>query len=112
MPFSKDVNDYIDAAPEKFKIILTEIRNLVHESVDGVSEAIKWGFPVFTKKKDFSYIRLNKHHVTFGLHNCSRITEQSERLEGTGQDMRHVKLKKAEDIDHELFSRWIKIIAE
>lgn len=41
MPFSKEVNDYINASPEKFKIILTEIRNLVHESVDGVNEAIK-----------------------------------------------------------------------
>ena len=112
MPFSKDVNDYINDAPEKFKIILTEIRNLVHESVDDVSEAIKWGFPVFSKNKDFSYLRLNKHHVTFGLHHCSKITEQPERLEGTGIDMRHVKIRNVEDIDHELFSRWLKTIVE
>ncbi|HOO34035.1 MAG TPA: DUF1801 domain-containing protein [Thermotogota bacterium] len=112
MPFSEEVNEYINAAPVKYRIILSELRNLIHEAVDGTDEVIKEGFPVFTKNRDFSYIRLHKHHVTLGFYNFTNITEQTEKLKGSDETKRHVKLKKVEEIDHELFSRWLKQVAE
>jgi hypothetical protein len=112
LPYAKEVTDYINETPEKYRIILTELRNLIHESISGTDEVMKDGIPVFTNGKDFSYIRFKKRHVRLGFYNFSKIKNHSEKLKGKDDITRHVKLKKVEDIDHDLFSKWLKKVAK
>ena len=110
MQYSDEVSNYIDSAPERFIVILKEIREIIHQTINNTNEEIKWGFAVFGNPKDFTYLRYNKNHVTFGFYHFDKISEQPGRLEGTGSTMRHIKLRKREDIDKELFSKWLKEI--
>lgn len=51
MNLNQEVSDYIQKATEEQVELIQILRDLIHNSVDGVSENLKWGFPVFAKSK-------------------------------------------------------------
>lgn len=112
MEFDKKVSDYIQQAPEEQIALLDELRLLIHKAVPGTTEAIKWGFPVFTKVKNYAYIRSAKKHITLGFYNTERIDDPDNLLEGTGKALMHIKIRKQEDIKVQLLTKWLKAIAE
>lgn len=40
-----------------------------------------------------------QHHATLGFHRGTSLDDPQELLEGTGKEMRHVKLKSAGEVD-------------
>ena len=84
MNFNPTVDAYLDQAPEDQKETLLRLRLLVHQTVAGVSEEIKWGFPVFAKTKDFAYLRSTKKHITLGFYHIDRLEDPDQLLEGSG----------------------------
>ncbi len=112
MNFNQEVTDYISKAKEEQIILLESIRQLIHEAVPGTTEAIKWRMPVFAKQKDYAYLRFLKKHLTFGFYNADRIEDSSGLLEGEGKTMRHIKVRKGEDIDPKLISKWLKVVSK
>ena len=63
MNYNQKVTEYIYKASEGQIATLEELRKLVHESVENVTEEIKWNMPVFAKTKDFAYLRFAKKHI-------------------------------------------------
>ncbi len=107
------VTTYINSADEKQIPLLEELRQTIHNAVPGSVEAIKWGFPVFAKSKDYAYLRFAKNHLTLGFYNIDNsLSDPDNRLEGTGNKLRHIKIKSKEDIDSEQISRWLKSITK
>ncbi|MDC7127134.1 MAG: DUF1801 domain-containing protein [Spirochaetales bacterium] len=104
---SDEVKKYIESAPEQFKTILNELRIIVFETIENTSESMKWGFIVLGNPKDFAYLRYNKNHITFGFYNFQKITLDIDKLEGSGKTMRHVKIRKKEDIKKEIIKKWL-----
>lgn len=104
------VTDYINTS-EKHKEILEALRQLLHHSVPGVTEEFKWGRPVFRSAKDFAYLKTAKAYVTLGFFQFDKLDDKKGLLEGTGKDMRHIKIKKVQEIDRELLSEWFKAAA-
>ncbi|MEE9429494.1 MAG: DUF1801 domain-containing protein [Melioribacteraceae bacterium] len=111
MNFNIDVTNYISNATEKQIEILETLRELIHKSVAGVSEQIKWGFPVFKKTKDFVYLRFSKKHITLGFFNIAKIADPNNLLEGSGSTLKHIKIKNVNEINKEILSEWLKAIA-
>ena len=112
MNLNEAITNYIQAANNEQILLLDHIRHLIHKSVPETSEAIKWGFPVFAKNKDYAYLRFSKAHVTLGFYNIDKIDDPDKILEGEGKTLRHIKIRKKEDIDENLISNWLKSIAE
>lgn len=112
MKLDKQVTDYISKAPEAQIAMLEMLRQLAHDAVPGTTEAIKWGFPVFSKTKNYAYFKASKQYIRFGFYNTEKIADRDTVLEGTGKDLRHVKIRKPEDIDKKLFTKWLKAVAE
>ncbi|WP_107038637.1 DUF1801 domain-containing protein [Brumimicrobium mesophilum] len=112
MNFNQKVTDYISNASDEQVEILDHLRKLIHESVSGVSEEIKWGFPVFCRTKDFAYFRYAKKHLTLGFYNIEKIEDPDGLLEGSGNTLKHIKIKKMSDINEELLKEWFKSISE
>jgi hypothetical protein len=104
---NKEVTNYIESAPEEHKAIMTKIRALLFSVVPDAEEEFKWSRPVYSHKKDFAYLVANKNHVNFGFSQFEKIKNPTDKLEGTGKTMRHVKLKTVADIDEQLFQEWI-----
>lgn len=101
------VTDYIEKAGER-KEIMQALRQLIHENVPNVTEEFKWGRPVFKATKDFAYLKSAKAYVTLGFFNFQKLNDEHNLLEGTGKDMRHIKLKSVAEIDSAMLKEWFK----
>lgn len=108
---NKQVTDYIENAPTGHKEILEELRKIIHQNIEGVEEFYKVRRPVFRKGEDFAYIRDSSKYVALGLYDTSYLENYNGLLEGDGEEMRHVKFRKLEDIDHDILNKWFKVIA-
>lgn len=112
MKLNQEITDYIHGADEEQIKLLERLRQLIHESVPGTTEAIKWRIPVFAKTKDFTYFRFSKKHITLGFYNIDKIEDPDNLLEGIGNTLRHIKIRKPEDIKKEIITKWLKATAE
>ena len=107
MHFNQKVTDYLDKASEEQIVILDTLRKLVHETVDNVSEEIKWNMPVFNNGKDFAYLRFAQKHITLGFYNIDKILDPNNLLEGEGNTLKHIKIKNTGEIRKEVISLWL-----
>lgn len=110
MNINKKVSDYFNNATEEQIAVLNELRKLIHDTVDNVSEEIKWNMPVFNNGKDFAYLRFAKKHITLGFYNIDKIKDTDNLLEGDGNTLKHIKIKKADDIKPKVIAEWLKQI--
>jgi len=106
------ITKYIEEAPEEQKQIMQQARAILHEAIPQVVEEYKWSRPVFNHHKDFAYFKSAKAHVTIGFYKYEKISDPDGLLEGTGKDMRHIKLKKREDLDKIPLADWFRAVAE
>jgi hypothetical protein len=110
MNINKKVSDYFNNATVEQIAVLNELRKLIHDTVDNVSEEIKWNMPVFNNGKDFAYLRFAKKHITLGFYNIDKIKDTDNLLEGDGNTLKHIKIKKADDIKPKVIAEWLKQI--
>lgn len=78
--------------------IAAALRKLVREAEPGLSEAIKWGQPVFEAGGPVCYIKPFKSHVNFGFWRGAELDDPEGLLEVGGSKMGHVKLEKKDEI--------------
>ena len=56
------VGEYIAAAPRQAQNKLNELRSILKSVIPGATESLKWGNPVFEKKRIlFAYAALRTH---------------------------------------------------
>ena len=110
MNLNQKVSDYIASANEEQEQIMQTLRALIHEVVENVNEDIKWRMPVFATTKNFAYFRFSKKHVTFGFYNIDKIEDPDGFLEGDGNTLKHVKIRKLHDIKRDVYASWLKQI--
>ena len=92
-PYMKDEN------PELCKVAQA-LRSFVKNIVPGVTETVNaWGIPTFEAPAPFCFYMVGKNHVTFGFHFGTSLKDPESLLEGTGKNIRHVKLSNAEDLE-------------
>ncbi|TCJ18790.1 DUF1801 domain-containing protein [Flaviaesturariibacter flavus] len=106
-----EVTAYIAAAPEGQQALLEAIRRLVHEALPGVQEDFKWSRPVFRAGRDFAYLKTQKSYVTFGFYDAGGLEDPQGLLEGTGKQMRHIKLRNEGDLAKAPLKEWIRAAA-
>ena len=109
---NNNVTEYINQAPDQQKKIMEIVRQLIHENAGQVQEEFKWSRPVFRNEKDFAYLKTAKAYVTLGFFNFQKLDDPGNLLEGTGKDMRHIKLKSVDSIDKDLLKKWISSSSE
>ena len=109
---NEQVTAYINNAPAEQEEIMIQLRSLLHSTVTDVQEDFKWSRPVFRKKHDFAYLKTAKAYVTLGFFQFQNLNDPDGLLEGTGKDMRHIKIKKQGDIKPALLQEWFTVAAK
>lgn len=107
---NEQVSGYINQAHDEQRKIMNRVRDIVHEHVKGVKEEFKWSRPVFNKDTDLLYMKTAKTYVTVGFFNFHKLDDPDNRLEGTGKDMRHIKVKNYNDLDENLLKKWLAML--
>lgn len=87
--------------PDLLKVV-RELRAMVKKIVPDVKETVNpLGMPTFESKSPFLYYMVGKNHVTFGFLQGTSLADPRTLLEGTGKNLRHVKLRELKDLHRE-----------
>ena len=86
----------------KLEEIIRGLRELIQEVVPEITETVNpWGIPTFELNGPLCYLMVATKHITFGFPRGTSLTDPRGLLEGTGKNMRHVKLRNLEDLQRE-----------
>ena len=70
------IDAYIEKAGDFAKPVLRHFRELVHSTIDGAGEAVKWGMPHFTHNgKNIAGMAAFKAHCAVMIHGAGRQAE-------------------------------------
>ena len=70
------------------------------QAVPAAAEAINpWGIPVFELNGTLCFLMVSKQHASFGFAQGTSLSDPAKLLEGTGKNIRHVKLKILEEVN-------------
>lgn len=90
------VKKYIDSSAHTE--LLVGLRSLVLSN-GLLKEEFKWSMPVYTKNgKDVCYIKGTKNGANIGFTKGATLTDVTNILEGSGKDMRHIKISSNEKL--------------
>lgn len=80
--------------------IIRALRSLVKRTSPGLVESVKWGNGCWLNGKvPTAYVYSDKGFVQFGFIRGSELEDPRGLLEGAGQFVRHIKVRKVADID-------------
>lgn len=89
--------------------VVAGLRRLVKSTVPGTRITVNsWGIPTFEAKDPFCFYMVGKNHVTFGFHYGTSLDDPGKLLEGTGKNLRHVKLRGVEDLGRPELKRLVQ----
>lgn len=95
-----DAQEWFATAPESQRPILDTLRRLILATTPDIVEEIKWSRPCYsTPRGMFCYLHRTKSHVTIGFQQGASLRDPKNLLDGTGKDMRHVKIAAADGVD-------------
>jgi hypothetical protein len=107
------VDDYVAGIDGNLRPVAAEARRIILDELPDAEEAIKWSQPTYqVAGKHVAYLKATKKHVTFGLTQGRELEDPEGRLEGSGQQMAHVKLVTLDDIDEDQLRDWLRQAAE
>jgi hypothetical protein len=96
----KAIDAYIQQRNPTLKDVVSAVRRLVRQAVPAAAEAINpWGVPVLELNGTLCFLMVGKQHVTLGFAQGTLLSDPARLLEGTGKNIRHVKLKKVEQVN-------------
>ncbi len=105
---AKSVEEYISSLEDWKGEIVAELREIILEVSPEINESIKWAQPVYSSNGPFSYIKAFNNAVNFGFWRGVDLEDPKGILQGSGEKMRHVRLTKLDDIDHKVFSDFVR----
>lgn len=94
---------FADQSPKNRSIIL-KLRAFVKRVAPVLQESVKWGNGCWViGKAPVAYVYSAADYVQFGFFRGSGLKDPQRILEGKGQYVRHIKVRKASDIDEDAF---------
>jgi hypothetical protein len=89
-----------------------QLRAIVKKSLPKAKEAINpWHVPIFELHGPICYYMAGKNHITLGFIRGTSLPDPEGLLEGTGKNLRHVKIKSVDDLNRKGLRELIKSAA-
>jgi hypothetical protein len=100
---------YLADQPPKNRTIIRALRKFVQRAVPDLQESVKWGNGCWVKGKvPVCYVYSAPDHTQFGFIRGSVLKDPQKLLEGNGQYVRHVKVRKTSDINEDVFGTLLR----
>ena len=93
------IDAYVEKKNPGLKPVMDAARALVRKAVPKSREAINpWGIPVFEWNGTLCYLMVGRKHITFGFPRGASMVDSARLLQGSGKNLRHVKLREVSDV--------------
>lgn len=112
MPKPTTIDQYLAELPPNGFDLTNQLRAIIKKALPEITEKVdSWGHLSFTLHGNpISWMINYANHVNFGFTFGARL--QSDRLEGTGKNFRHIKIRSIDDIDENEFIRLLQEAAK
>jgi len=105
-------DDYLKDQSAKNQTVIRALRRFVKRVEPGLTEAVKWGNGCWVGDKGpVAYVYSAEGYVQFGFFRGSALKDPGGLLEGKGQYVRHIKVRKASEIDEPAFTALLRQVA-
>ena len=108
MADKKTVHSWMEELDPSLREIAQTLRWLILQAVPDISETIKWGTPNYAKSGNVCYLAANNGYINFGFFNGAALNNPDGLIDGTGAKMRHIKVRRLEDIRPEVFASLVQ----
>jgi hypothetical protein len=106
------IEAYLKRKPAALAAVGEGLRKLVKKTVKGTKESVNpWKLATFESNGPMAYLSVGKNHITFGLLRGTALPDPKKLLEGTGKNLRHVKLRTEEDLQNPALTKLIEAAA-
>ena len=100
---------YLADQPPKNRTIIRALRKFVERVAPKLVESVKWGNGCWLQgKAPVAYVYSDKGYVQFGFFRGASLVDAKGLLEGKGQYVRHIKVRKVADIDRAAFTALLR----
>jgi hypothetical protein len=100
---------YLADQPPKNRALIRALRTFVKRAAPDLVESVKWGNGCWLKgKAPVAYVYSDDGFVQFGFVRGSSLEDPAGLLEGKAQFVRHIKVRKAGDIDPKAFGALLR----
>jgi hypothetical protein len=100
---------YLADQPPKNRTLIRALRAFVQRTAPELVESVKWGNGCWVKGMvAVAYVYSAPGYVQFGFIRGSALKDPRHLLEGEGQYVRHVKVRKTADIDEAAFAALLR----
>ena len=92
----EEVDRYIEELPEDIQNMTIALRKIILDASPKLIEEYKWSMPNYSYKGFVCYLQTAKKHVNLGFQKGNELEEKdvNHLLQGTGKNMRHIRIKK------------------
>lgn len=104
----KTVDEYVKSLDGWKRQVAESLRRIVHQAAPEAEEAIKWAQPVFSYGGPFAYFKALKESINFGFWRGADLDDPRGLLEGTGDKMRHVKIRSLDDLQEDALAGFVR----
>jgi hypothetical protein len=99
---------FADQTPRN-RAIIKALRAFVKRTSPKLEESVKWGNGCWLKGNvPVAYVYSDKAYVQFGFFRGASLDDAKGLLEGKGQYVRHIKVRKVTDIDRAAFAALLR----
>ncbi|RKQ32662.1 DUF1801 domain-containing protein [Oceanobacillus halophilus] len=106
----KEVDQFIFNLPDDIQELTNALREIILNASPDLVEEYKWSMPNYSNNGLVCYLQTAKKHVNLGFQKGNELENKDTHnlLQGTGKTMRHVRIKKMEDIQPEALTSLIQ----
>ena len=102
-------DEYFAAQSPKNRSIIRALRRFMKGVAPALQESVKWGNGCWLKATvPVTYVYSAPDYVQFGFFRGSKLKDPHGLLEGQGQYVRHIKLRKPSEIDEAAFGALLR----
>lgn len=105
----KDVSEYINKQPSPQREICLSLRDIIMKTYPGIKEEMRWGVPVYGER---FYLGSFKTSVNMGFCIDKLSPNDVKLFQGTGKMMRHVKIKRLEEIEESKIVQLMTLVTD
>lgn len=105
-----EVDQFIKNLPNVIQNITKTLRKVILNSSPKLEEEFKWSMPNYSYDGLVCYLQTAQKHVNLGFQKGNELQKKDidNLLQGTGKTMRHIRIKKIEDIKPEAITSLIQ----
>ena len=99
MTFDSQIESYLAGKDPQLRQIVSATRQLVESAVPRATKTLNsWRVPSYEFNGPLFYLDVSTRHVTLGFFHGAALADPRGFLEGTGKNLRHVKVTSLDDL--------------